>query len=117
MNIYLLNSLFKGRYYFFKMAKDYYKILAVQKNASQEEIKKAFRKMAVKYHPDKNVNNKHAEEKFKEANEANDILSDPEKRKKYDRFGENWQQFERAGAASGYEYSQPFSSHRTHERQ
>jgi curved DNA-binding protein len=72
------------------MAKDYYKILGVDKSVKEEEIKKAFRKLAIKYHPDKNPGNKAAEEKFKEINEANDVLSDPEKRKKYDRFGENW---------------------------
>lgn len=61
--------------------KDYYKILGVSKSATQDEIKKAYRKLAVKYHPDKNPGDKKAEEKFKEANEANEVLSDPEKRK------------------------------------
>ncbi len=74
--------------------KDYYKILGVSKTASTEEIKKAYRKLAVKYHPDKNQGNKAAEEKFKEANEANDVLSDSEKRKKYDELGENWKQYQ-----------------------
>jgi curved DNA-binding protein len=78
------------------MAKDYYKILGISKSATEEEIKKAYRKMAVKYHPDKNPGNKQAEEKFKEINEANDVLSDPEKRKKYDQFGENWSHFQNA---------------------
>jgi curved DNA-binding protein len=68
--------------------KDYYKILGVDKKATQDEIKKAYRKLAVKYHPDKNPGNKQAEEKFKEINEANDVLSDSEKRKKYDELGE-----------------------------
>lgn len=77
--------------------KDYYKILGVSKTASQEEIKKAFRKLAVKYHPDKNPGDKAAEEKFKEANEANEVLGDPEKRKKYDRLGENWRDYEKTG--------------------
>jgi curved DNA-binding protein len=77
--------------------KDYYKILGVAKTATAEEIKKAFRKLAVKYHPDKNPGNKQMEEKFKEINEANEVLSDPEKRKKYDEMGSNWQQYERAG--------------------
>lgn len=93
--------------------KDYYKILGVSKTATPEEIKKAYRKLAVKYHPDKNAGNKAAEEKFKEANEANDVLSDPEKRKKYDELGENWKYYQNApppnqGAQRGrqqYHYS------------
>ncbi len=72
--------------------KDYYKILGVKKDASADDIKKAYRKLAVKYHPDKNAGNKVAEEKFKEANEANEVLGNPDKRKKYDELGENWQQ-------------------------
>ena len=72
--------------------KDYYKILGVEKKATQDEIKKAYRKLAVKFHPDKNPGDKKSEEKFKEINEANDVLSDPEKRNKYDTLGENWQQ-------------------------
>ena len=78
--------------------KDYYKILGVDKKASQEEIKKAYRKLAIKYHPDKNKDNRPAEEKFKLVNEANEVLSDPKKRKKYDELGENWRQYENAGA-------------------
>lgn len=81
--------------------KDYYKILGVDKRASQDEIKKAYRKLAVKYHPDKNKDNKAAEEKFKLINEANEVLGDPEKRKKYDELGENWRQYEYAGARPG----------------
>ena len=73
-----------------RMAKDYYTILGLARSASEEDIKKAFRKLAVKYHPDKNPGKKDAEEKFKDINEAYEVLSDPEKRKKYDRFGENW---------------------------
>ncbi|WP_267384444.1 DnaJ C-terminal domain-containing protein [Cyanobacterium sp. uoEpiScrs1] len=71
--------------------KDYYAILGVNKNASAEEIKKAFRKLAVKYHPDRNPENKQAEEKFKEISEAYEVLSDHEKRQKYDQFGQYWQ--------------------------
>ena len=78
--------------------KDYYKILGVDKKASQDDIKKAYRKLAVKYHPDKNKDNKAAEDKFKLINEANEVLSDPEKRKKYDTLGENWRQYEQAGS-------------------
>ena len=70
------------------MAKrDYYDVLGVSKNAEQAEIKSAYRKLAIKYHPDKNPNNKEAEEKFKEAAEAYEVLSNPEKRQRYDRFG------------------------------
>jgi len=81
--------------------KDYYKILGVDKNATQDEIKKAYRKLALKYHPDRNPDDKAAEEKFKEATEANEVLSDPEKRKKYDTLGSNWKQYERAGFGQG----------------
>jgi len=68
--------------------KDYYDILGVNKDASEDEIKKAYRKLAMRYHPDRNPNNKNAEEKFKEAAEAYEILSDPEKKHRYDQFGE-----------------------------
>ncbi len=79
--------------------KDYYKILGVTKASTQDEIKKAFRKLAVKYHPDKNPGDKKSEEKFKEANEANEVLSDPSKRKKYDEMGSNWKHYEQQEAA------------------
>ena len=69
---------------------DYYKILEIPKTATESDIKKAYRKFARKYHPDINPNNKEAEKKFKEINEANEVLSDPEKRKKYDEFGMDW---------------------------
>src|SRR6478752_1152814 len=78
---------------------DYYKILGVSKNASEEDIKKAYRKLARKHHPDLNPNNKEAHKLFQQINEANEVLSDPEKRKKYDQYGKDWQhaeQFEQA---------------------
>jgi curved DNA-binding protein len=77
--------------------RDYYKILGVDKNASQDEIKKAYRKLAMKYHPDRNEGNKKAEEKFKQITEANEVLSDPDKRKKYDTLGSNWKQYQSQG--------------------
>lgn len=70
---------------------DYYKILGVDKKASEEDIKKAYRKLARKLHPDLNPNDKEANKKFQEVNEANEVLSDPEKRKKYDQHGKDWQ--------------------------
>ena len=84
--------------------KDYYKTLGIDKKATQDEIKKAYRTMAIKYHPDKNPENKEAENKFKIVNEANEVLSDPEKRKKYDELGENWQQHEQAANQNGQRY-------------
>jgi len=74
--------------------KDYYKILGVDKKASQAEIKKAYRKLARKYHPDVNPDDATAEKKFKEINEANEVLSHPENRKKYDQYGKDWQHAE-----------------------
>ncbi|MDR1743381.1 MAG: J domain-containing protein [Dysgonamonadaceae bacterium] len=78
---------------------DYYKVLGVDKNASADDIKKAYRKLARKLHPDLNPNDKDAHRKFQELNEANEVLSDPDKRAKYDKYGENWQhgeEYERA---------------------
>ena len=84
---------------------DYYKILEVDKKATEVEIKKAYRKMARKHHPDLNPNDKEAERKFKEINEANEVLSHAENRKKYDEYGENWQhaeQYEKAKQQGQY---------------
>ncbi|MFD0836077.1 DnaJ C-terminal domain-containing protein [Mariniflexile aquimaris] len=106
---------------------DYYSILGVSKTASEQEIKKAYRKLARKYHPDLNPNDKEAEKKFKQINEANEVLSDPENRKKYDEYGENWQhaeaykkaeqqqkqrqaQYQSSGDFSGSDYSDFFES-------
>lgn len=84
--------------------KDYYKTLGVAKNASEKEIKSAYRKLARKYHPDVNPGNKEAEAKFKEINEANAVLTDPEKRKKYDTLGPDWERRYQQGypGAGGY---------------
>jgi curved DNA-binding protein len=79
--------------------KDYYSTLGVAKTATEKEIKQAFRKLARKYHPDVNPNDHSAEAKFKEINEAYEVLGDPAKRKKYDELGANWRMYEQAGAA------------------
>ena len=81
--------------------RDYYEVLGVDRNATAEEIKKAYRKKAIQYHPDKNPGDKEAEEKFKEAAEAYDVLSNPDKRARYDRFGHEGL----GGAAGGGAYS------------
>lgn len=78
---------------------DYYKVLGLNKNASSDDIKKAYRKLARKYHPDLNPNNDTAKKQFQQINEANEVLSDPEKRKKYDQYGKDWKhadEFEKA---------------------
>lgn len=99
---------------------DYYKILGLQNNASADDIKKAYRKLARKYHPDMNPGDKEAEKKFKELNEANEVLSNPDNRAKYDKYGENWkhgEEYEKAqqqyrsrqSAQGGYEGFENFS--------
>lgn len=96
--------------------KDYYQILGVSKNATEKEIKQAYRKLARKHHPDLNPNNKAAAEKFKEINEANDVLSDPQKRRKYDTLGANWQQYEqyqRAGSQGPFQWGGQGGQYRT----
>ncbi|GGG33478.1 DnaJ C-terminal domain-containing protein [Bizionia arctica] len=85
---------------------DYYKMLGIPKNATEKDIKKAFRKLARKYHPDLNPNDKEAEKKFKEINEANEVLSHPENRKKYDEHGKDWkhaEEFEKAKQQQQYQ--------------
>lgn len=87
---------------------DYYKILGISKTASEADIKKAYRKLARKYHPDLNPNDKAAEKKFKEINEANEVLSNSENRKKYDQYGEHWQhaeEYEKAKQQNQYQKS------------
>ena len=91
---------------------DYYKILELSKNATEKDIKKAYRKLARKYHPDLNPNDKVAEKKFKELNEANEVLSNPENRKKYDQYGEHWQNAEAyEKAKQQQQHSQQYSTH------
>src|SRR6201988_840130 len=83
---------------------DYYKVLGVNKNATADEIKSAYRKLARKHHPDLNPNKKEANKKFQQINEANEVLGDPEKRKKYDQYGKDWQHaeaFEKARQEAG----------------
>lgn len=90
---------------------DYYKTLGIEKNASPDEIKKAYRKLARKHHPDLNPNDKDAEQKFKEINEANEVLSNPENRAKYDKYGEHWQHgeaYEKAQQRQQQQYSGNF---------
>src|SRR5512138_2422347 len=86
--------------------KDYYKILGVERNASEDDIRKAYRKLAMQYHPDRNPNNKEAEEKFKEINEAYQVLSDPQKRTHYDRLGSDYSNWQRRGAPGDFNWDQ-----------
>jgi curved DNA-binding protein len=92
--------------------RDYYDILGVNKNASEEELKKAYRKLAMKYHPDRNPNKKEAEERFKELNEAYAVLSDKEKRKQYDTFGQEGfrQRFSQEDIFRGFDFEDIFSN-------
>jgi curved DNA-binding protein len=90
---------------------DYYEILGINKNATEDDIKKAYRKRARKLHPDLNPNDKEANKKFQQLNEANDVLSDPEKRKKYDTYGENWQHGEEYEKARQTQGRQGFGGH------
>jgi curved DNA-binding protein len=97
--------------------KDYYKILGVDKGATDKDVKKAFRRLARQYHPDVNPDDPHAEERFKEINEAHEVLSDPEKRAKYDQLGADWQRWQQTGGGPGgfdwdrYSTGQPGGGH------
>src|SRR5690242_6663037 len=86
--------------------KDYYKVLGVERNASEEDIRKAYRKLAMQYHPDRNPNDKQAEERFKEINEAYQVLSDSEKRSHYDRLGSDYSNWQRRGAPGDFDWGQ-----------
>src|ERR1044072_6616188 len=81
---------------------DYYKTVGVERSASEADIKKAYRKLARQYHPDINPGNTAAEAKFKEINEAYEVLSDKEKREKYDRFGRDWQRYQQGGPGGSW---------------
>lgn len=86
--------------------KDYYKILGVERGADDKAIKRAYRRLAVKYHPDKNPGDRRAEERFKEINEAYEVLGDPSKRAKYDRLGASYEAWQRQGAPGGFDWAQ-----------
>ena len=89
---------------------DYYKVLGLEKTATAADIKKAYRKLARKLHPDLNPNDKDAQKKFQQLNEANEVLSDPEKRKKYDQYGKDWQHADAYEEARKQQGSQGFGS-------
>ena len=86
--------------------KDYYKILGVERNASEDDIRKAYRKLAMKYHPDRNPNDKQAEERFKEINEAYQVLSDSKKRAHYDRLGSDYSNWQQRGEPGNFDWGQ-----------
>ena len=86
--------------------KDYYKILGLERNASEDEVRKAYRKLAMQYHPDRNSNDKQAEERFKEINEAYQVLNDPKKRAHYDKFGNDYANWQGRGAPGDFNWDQ-----------
>src|SRR2546421_4173976 len=88
--------------------KDYYSTLGVAKTATEKEVKQAYRKLARKHHPDVNPGDRVAEARFKDINEAYEVLGDPAKRKKYDELGANWRMYEQAGAGGGAGGASPF---------
>src|SRR6202142_3023836 len=88
--------------------RDYYEVLGVERGAGEEDLKKAYRRLAIQFHPDRNPGDKQAEEKFKELNEAYQVLSDPEKRAQYDRFGHAAFQGQGAGGFGGFDFTQGF---------
>jgi curved DNA-binding protein len=90
---------------------DYYQVLGLKKDATEKDIKSAYRKLARKYHPDLNPNDKEANKKFQEVNEANEVLSDPDKRKKYDQYGENWQHADAYEAQQQQTGGRPYSGY------
>lgn len=93
--------------------KDYYKILGVARNASTDEIRKAYRKLAMQYHPDKNPDNKQAEERFKEINEAYQVLSDDKKRSRYDRLGDSYSNWQEGGRSGNFNWDDWFANSRS----
>ena len=90
--------------------KDYYTILGVERNASADDIKRVYRKLAMQYHPDRNPGNKRAEERFKEINEAYQVLSNTQKRSRYDQLGDSYSHWQQSGASGGFDWSQWFTS-------
>ena len=96
--------------------KDYYKTLGVERTATQDEIKKAYRKLAMKYHPDKNPGDKKAEDKFKDINEAHEVLSDPKKRVRFDQLGESYSRWQQGGGTGNFNWDDWFTNNQRGQR-